>query len=168
MRAGSALFLYERYPRSCFKILKTDPFEISSSLASFLIDTCFLRFIWFFTFWIIPLVLIMRGRPVEYDKLIEPVSFIILHHRRTVQTLTKPFKSSKIFVRDSPFWYLESTSFWISSLFILENFIFRFHSTNQTHRFVDKRKTNKTSKKKRSLEITIGPKIATQKKEHSL
>ena len=91
-------FLYERYPRSCFRILTTDPFEIFSSLASFLVDTLFLRFIQFFTFWIIPLVLIMRERPGEYDKLIEPVSFTILHHRRMVRELTKPFKSSKTIV----------------------------------------------------------------------
>ena len=64
VRAGSTLFLYERYPRSCFKILTTDP---SSSPASFRTDTLFLRFIRFLIFWIIPLVLIMRGRPKEWD-----------------------------------------------------------------------------------------------------
>ena len=40
VRAGSTLFLYEQYLRSCFKILKTDPREISSS-PSFRLDTVF-------------------------------------------------------------------------------------------------------------------------------
>ena len=113
VRAGWTLFLYERYPRSCLKILTRDPLEISSSPASFRTDTLFLRFICFLTFWIIPLVLIMRKRPKEWDKLIVPVSLTILHHRRMVRELTKPFKSSKIFVEGSPFSYLESTIFWI-------------------------------------------------------
>ena len=39
VRIGSTLFLYERYPRFCFKILTTDPLEISSSPAIFRIDT---------------------------------------------------------------------------------------------------------------------------------
>ena len=100
------LFLYERYPRSCLKILTKDPLQISSSPASFRTDTLFLRFIRFLTFWIIPLVVIMRGRPKVWDKLIVPISLTILHHRRMVRELTKPFKSSKIFVEGSPFSYL--------------------------------------------------------------
>ena len=108
VRAGSTLFLYERYLRSCCKVRTTDLLEISSSPASFRIDTRFLYFIRFFTFWIIPLVVIMSGRAKEWDKLIVPVSLTILHHGRMVRELTKPFKSSKIFVDDSPVSYLES------------------------------------------------------------
>ena len=45
----------------------------------------------------------MHGRSKEWDKLIVPVSLTILHHRRMVRELTKPFKSSKIFVEGSLF-----------------------------------------------------------------
>ena len=53
----------------------------------------------------------MRRRPKEEDKLIVPVSLTILHHRRMIRELTKPFTSSKIFVEGSPFSYLEIMSF---------------------------------------------------------
>ena len=35
VRAGSTLFLYERYPRACFKILTRDPLEISQFTGEF-------------------------------------------------------------------------------------------------------------------------------------
>ena len=38
----------------------------------------------------------VRGRPGEYENLIDPVSLIILHHRSTVLRDKEPFKSRNI------------------------------------------------------------------------
>ena len=68
VRASSTPFLYERYPRSCLKILTGDPLEISSSPATDTLHSFSHLFNHSFG----------RDNAKEWDKLIVPVSLTIV------------------------------------------------------------------------------------------